>query len=269
VDCDGLGDACDSVPVTDNDNDGVPDNVDNCPVYNPSQTDSDGDGTGDACDPTPLLPFSFTVRVSIGNALDGPSRPTVVRLQGAPATTFSCGNSTTPNYTFACGSATAANQTIVVTNFDWARAWATSGSEGKTYNPCPYATSGLKEVPRTACEIYPEANLVVTRLRGVTTTPVTVASGAKTGGFTGNAYASAISFNSSPTVPVDTHKLTIPLTGIVAGDLYTIALGNNQETVLTPNSANNNAIDRCASSGGKCTCNGVTGLPVYDFSKCP
>lgn len=35
----------------DDDNDSVPDSLDNCPgVYNPSQEDSDGDGTGNACD---------------------------------------------------------------------------------------------------------------------------------------------------------------------------------------------------------------------------
>jgi sulfite oxidase len=35
----------------DDDNDGVPDSLDNCPgVYNPSQADSDGDGIGNACD---------------------------------------------------------------------------------------------------------------------------------------------------------------------------------------------------------------------------
>jgi uncharacterized repeat protein (TIGR01451 family) len=43
-----------TAPVTlihDRDNDGIPDNVDNCPdVYNPDQKDSDGDGRGDVCD---------------------------------------------------------------------------------------------------------------------------------------------------------------------------------------------------------------------------
>jgi hypothetical protein len=39
---------------SDNDGDGVPDNVDNCPdVSNPDQTDTDGDGLGDACDNCP------------------------------------------------------------------------------------------------------------------------------------------------------------------------------------------------------------------------
>jgi hypothetical protein len=43
----------------DSDDDGVPDDVDNCPtVPNPDQTDSDGDGIGDACDETPGGPDS-------------------------------------------------------------------------------------------------------------------------------------------------------------------------------------------------------------------
>jgi len=43
-----------AVPDDDNDGDGLPDCVDNCPaVSNPVQTDSDGDGIGDPCDPVP------------------------------------------------------------------------------------------------------------------------------------------------------------------------------------------------------------------------
>ena len=40
-----------TIPLTDSDNDGVPDFYDNCPYdFNPYQVDSDGDGYGDACD---------------------------------------------------------------------------------------------------------------------------------------------------------------------------------------------------------------------------
>ena len=47
TDGDGLGDACD----TDDDNDGTLDVADNCPlVANPDQTNTDGDTSGDACD---------------------------------------------------------------------------------------------------------------------------------------------------------------------------------------------------------------------------
>jgi hypothetical protein len=36
----------------DTDNDGIPDDTDNCPnTYNPDQVDADGDGIGDACEP--------------------------------------------------------------------------------------------------------------------------------------------------------------------------------------------------------------------------
>jgi hypothetical protein len=48
LDLDGQGDACDP----DNDDDGVPNASDNCPiVVNPGQQDTDLDGQGDACDP--------------------------------------------------------------------------------------------------------------------------------------------------------------------------------------------------------------------------
>jgi hypothetical protein len=271
VDSDGIGDVCDGSPPTDSDGDGVVDASDNCPlVSNSSQLDSDADSLGDACDPTPLPPFSFTVRVSIGNANENAARPTLVRVQNA--VNVNCGNwSASPSkYTFTCTNATSDVQTLLVTNFDYARSFATSGSD-KTYNPCPWDISGtnINEVKRTVCDMYPESQLAVTRTRAAVTTTVTVAAGSKSGAFSGSAYESQINFASTPTVPVDTHKFTIPLTGVQSGDLYTIALGNNVETnILTPSSVNHNSIDRCATSGGKCTCNATTGLPQYNFSTC-
>ena len=53
ADGDGVGDACE----TDDDDDGVPDVDDNCPlVPNPDQEDADGDGVGNVCDNCPDTP---------------------------------------------------------------------------------------------------------------------------------------------------------------------------------------------------------------------
>jgi hypothetical protein len=46
-----------ALPLPDQDGDGVPDEIDNCPtVPNADQVDTDGDGVGDACDNCPTVP---------------------------------------------------------------------------------------------------------------------------------------------------------------------------------------------------------------------
>jgi DNA/RNA endonuclease G (NUC1) len=52
-----------TVNDTDNDHDGVPDSIDNCPTtYNPDQRDTDHDGIGDACDPPTEASFMVDFR---------------------------------------------------------------------------------------------------------------------------------------------------------------------------------------------------------------
>jgi hypothetical protein len=59
--CDPQANACVNVPLPDVDQDGVCDEVDNCPtVFNPDQQDSDNDGLGDRCDCAPLIPGTPT-----------------------------------------------------------------------------------------------------------------------------------------------------------------------------------------------------------------
>ena len=60
--------------IIDTDGDGIPDNVDNCPlVPNPDQSDQDGDGIGDVCDPTPLGPAFGGLVTNTGSVAPPPS----------------------------------------------------------------------------------------------------------------------------------------------------------------------------------------------------
>ncbi|MDG1571991.1 thrombospondin type 3 repeat-containing protein [Robiginitalea sp. M366] len=85
ADGDGLGDACDP----DDDNDGIPDSEDNCPlVANADQADADGDGIGDVCD-------TDDDNDGVPNSSDlCPDTPagTTVGLDGCPAFTLPANN---------------------------------------------------------------------------------------------------------------------------------------------------------------------------------
>lgn len=60
-----------TIPDTDQDGDGIPNEQDNCPtISNPSQKDSDKDGLGDVCDPTPFIPQTDTDKDGIPNDQD-------------------------------------------------------------------------------------------------------------------------------------------------------------------------------------------------------
>jgi len=84
TDGDGQGNACDS----DDDNDTVPDATDNCPLMvNPDQEDSDGDGIGDAC----KVPAGLSLGIDAN-----PSGNTATSLGSIDAcTSASSGSSTT------------------------------------------------------------------------------------------------------------------------------------------------------------------------------
>jgi PKD repeat protein len=60
-----------SVGIADQDGDGIPDHLDNCPtVYNPGQEDSNGNGIGDACESAPVVSIApAAVAVSSGDAV--------------------------------------------------------------------------------------------------------------------------------------------------------------------------------------------------------
>jgi len=77
TDCvDGVWEPCECGPADiDKDDDGVPDDVDNCPqVYNPDQLDFDEDGIGDVCD---LSPYDNLVAIGGGgcSGSDGSTAP--------------------------------------------------------------------------------------------------------------------------------------------------------------------------------------------------
>src|SRR3954469_11136992 len=81
--------ACGDDAAADRDGDGIPDEIDNCPlVANPGQADADGDGIGDLCDVCPGDPenrsgcgtrkdqtVSFTSTAPTDAVVGGPTYP--------------------------------------------------------------------------------------------------------------------------------------------------------------------------------------------------
>lgn len=58
-----------TVNFVDTDDDGVPEDIDNCPLPNPDQVDTDGNGRGDACEVAPVFDAVAAQRVNEGNTL--------------------------------------------------------------------------------------------------------------------------------------------------------------------------------------------------------
>lgn len=80
-DSDGIGNACEPVPV-DSDNDSVPDEDDNCDCdANPNQLDKDGNGVGDACEP---IPHDFDDPFEPDGRWSDPSQPAFVPIPMCP-----------------------------------------------------------------------------------------------------------------------------------------------------------------------------------------
>lgn len=115
--CAGPQQACSVVAPIDSDNDGITDNVDNCPaIANADQADNDNDGLGNVCDSTPNGEPLDSDNDGINDDVD--NCPAMANADQADNDNDGLGNvcDSTPNGNFNCNETTSSNYAHVQAN---------------------------------------------------------------------------------------------------------------------------------------------------------